>query len=213
MLAVFLALTVLLWRGFLRAGKASTRGVLGSAGVLSVASALVSLAAVMANIQGTVTPFASLFPMLTEDGGDPPFAAALTEARQQLADPAGPGARTSSAIDAMTDEFARYHVVMAVISGFLAVVAVGVAVLLWRRFAATASADRRADGAAGRPAGHPLRGERVRRRRPGTGTGPGSQRRPVTGWPRVSGQPVVVTSSRAGAGAGSPAASRPPRRR
>ncbi|MCL9793837.1 hypothetical protein [Frankia sp. AgKG'84/4] len=143
LLAVFVALTVRLWHGFLRAGQASVRAALASAGAATTAFALVPLAAVMANLQGAAAPFASLFPMLTEDGGDQPFAAALMQARRQLADPTGAGAGTSPAIDAMTDEFARYHVVMAVISSVLAVVAVGVAVLLWRRFAATASTDRR----------------------------------------------------------------------
>ncbi len=144
LLAVFLALTVRLWRGFPRAPGAPARAALALAGTVTTAFALVSLAAVMANLQGAAAPFASLFPMLTEDGGDQPFVAALTEARQRLADPTGSGAGTSSAMDAMTDEFARYHVVMAVISGVVAVVAVGVAVVLRRRFAATASADRRA---------------------------------------------------------------------
>src|SRR5204862_739586 len=66
LLIVLGALTVLLWRTFLRTdglGMAS-RAALISAGTAVPLLALLALAVVMANIQGAVAPFASLLPLL-----------------------------------------------------------------------------------------------------------------------------------------------------
>ncbi|WP_436531199.1 hypothetical protein [Actinoplanes sp. HUAS TT8] len=128
LLAVLIALGVLLWRAFLRSGGPA-RAV---AGVGTGLLGLVALAAVMANIQGAVAPFASLFPMLQGN--------ALDVVGPQLNADAHPPA----AVATMVDDFARYHVAMAVIATVLAVVFVGGSVLAGRRFVRTDPSDRRA---------------------------------------------------------------------
>ncbi|ONH33248.1 hypothetical protein BL253_02455 [Pseudofrankia asymbiotica] len=151
LLIVLVALTVLVWKMFLRAeGRGTAEGLgtvaraaLASAGTFATMLAMVALAAVMANIQGMKAPFASLLPMLTEGATDPELATALDQATQALADPARTGARTPPAIDVMSDDFARYHVALAVVAAIAATALLGTSVLLWRRFARAASADRR----------------------------------------------------------------------
>ncbi len=145
LLVVLVALTVLVWKAFLKAGGlgAVTRAALASAGVLAVMLVLLSLTAVMANIQGAKAPFSSLMPMLTEGATDQEFATTLDQARQQLADASRAGARTPPAIDVMIDDFSRYHAVMGVIATIAAASLLGTSVLLWKRFAGTASSDRR----------------------------------------------------------------------
>jgi hypothetical protein len=138
LLVVSVALGVLVWRAFVRAG-----GVLRAlSGVLVTALALVSLAAVMANVQGLVTPFGSLFPMLTDGAPDAELTAVLEQARQGLAGSAGAG--LPPALQVMIGEFSLYHVAMAVTAPIVAVLLLGASAALWRRFAAAGSADRRA---------------------------------------------------------------------
>ena len=87
LLIAFGALSVVLWRTFLRAeglGRGS-RAALVSAGTVVPMLALFALAVVMANIQGAVSPFASLLPILMDDISDPGLAGTLAGARQQLA--------------------------------------------------------------------------------------------------------------------------------
>ncbi|MCM3882756.1 hypothetical protein [Frankia sp. R82] len=139
LLAVLLMLTIALWKNFLTAGGAARRAGLASAGVFTPLLALLALAAVMANIQGAAAPLSSLLPMLSEGGTDPALADALGQATRQLADSPS-GAQTVPALHVMTADFARYHVVMAVIAAVLAVVLFTVSVLLWKRV----SVDRRA---------------------------------------------------------------------
>ncbi|WP_018504199.1 hypothetical protein [Parafrankia discariae] len=145
LLIVLVALTVLVWKAFLKAGGlgAVTRAALASAGALAAMLALLSLAAVMANIQGALAPFSSLTPMLTEGAADQEFATTLGQVRQRLADSSPSGARTPPAIDVMIADFSRYHAVMAVVAVIVAASLLGTSVLLWRRFARTASSDRR----------------------------------------------------------------------
>ncbi|GIE30978.1 hypothetical protein Ait01nite_040230 [Actinoplanes italicus] len=141
--ALLLVLTVLgvrLWRAFARAGRLGVprQAALASAGVLVTLLALFSLALVMANVQGMVTPFASLLPMLVDGSPGGPAAVTLEQVRQGLAGD-GPA---PAALTVLVDDFTRYHIAMAVIA---TVVAAGLAVagvLLWRRFAATPRPDR-----------------------------------------------------------------------
>jgi hypothetical protein len=142
LVVVLSVLTVRLWRAFTHGAALGPgrRAVLASAGVAVTALALFSLALVMANVQGSVTPFASLMPMLVDGPGSGAGAATLEQVRQQLA----AGGPPSPALQLMIDDFGRFHVAMAVIA---AVVAAGLAVLgalLCRRFAATARTRRRA---------------------------------------------------------------------
>ncbi|MFC9476731.1 hypothetical protein ACFTS5_31450 [Nocardia sp. NPDC056952] len=134
LLAVLVALAVLLWRAFLAAGAAGRgrRVTLAVSGGAAAVLALCSLVLVLANVQGAVTPFTSLLPLLT--GDDPTTVAA--QVGRRLAD----GTRTPP-LDVMIDEFARYHVAMAVLAAVTAVSLVGACAVLWR--AAVWSADRR----------------------------------------------------------------------
>lgn len=133
LLIVLVALGVLLWRAFLRAG--GRRGVLGAGGVLVTMCGLFSLVLVMANVQGAVAPFASLLPTLTGGAAEREIADTLDEIRQRLDESLSGGAQTTPALEVMIGDFARYHVAMAVIDGVSAVVFVGVSVVLWKRFA------------------------------------------------------------------------------
>ncbi len=127
LLVVLIALGTLITRAFLRSGGPG-RAVAGVAvGLLGV----VALAAVMANVQGAVAPFASLLPMLP--GNE------LAQVAPQLAE----GAHPPAAVTVMVDDFARYHVAMAVIAGVLTAVFVGATVLAVRRFKRTSPSDRR----------------------------------------------------------------------
>lgn len=142
LLSVLIALGVLLWKGFVRAGgSAAGKAAHASAGVAVTVLGLGSVAAVMANIQGAVAPFASLLPMLGPDGSS---AGTLDQVRQRLADVRSADDATPAALQVMINDFAEYHVAMVVIAGVLAVALIGICVLLWRRFAATVRSDRRA---------------------------------------------------------------------
>jgi hypothetical protein len=94
----------------------------------------------MANAQGAVAPFASLLPMLVDRPADGPLADTLGQVRQRL----GAGDRTAPAVDVMVRDFARYHEAMVVIAAVVAIALAAGGVLLWRRFSATAPAQRRA---------------------------------------------------------------------
>jgi hypothetical protein len=138
LLVVSVVLAILVWKAFVRVG-----GVLRAlSGVLVTALALVSLAAVMANVQGLVTPFGSLFPMLLEGAPARELTAVLEQARQGLAGSAGAG--VPPALPVMISEFSLYHVAMAVTAPIVAVLLLGTSAVLWRRFAAAAPSDRRA---------------------------------------------------------------------
>ncbi|GGM77504.1 hypothetical protein ACFFX1_52585 [Dactylosporangium sucinum] len=138
LLVVLAALAVRLGRSFLRTGGPGTgrRLALGGSGALVTLLGLFALVVVMANVQGAVAPFASLLPMLS--GGD------LAQAREQLAGSLTTGAAVSPALQAMVDDFGRYHAAMAVVAGLVTVAFVAVAVALWRRFARTPRDSRRA---------------------------------------------------------------------
>lgn len=138
--AVLAVLGVRLWTAFARGARLvpGRRAALASAGVVVTMLALFSLALVMANAQGAVTPFASLLPMLLDDPGGE-AAATLEQVRQQLAE----GGQASPALHVMIDDFARYHVAMAVIAAIVAAGLAALSVLLWNRFAGTAGTERR----------------------------------------------------------------------
>ncbi|MET8154392.1 hypothetical protein ACIBSW_35595 [Actinoplanes sp. NPDC049668] len=143
LLIVLVALGVLLWRAFLRGG----RGLfLAPAGVVVVALGLFATVALMANIQGAAAPFASALPMLVS-GGEP--AGALDQARQALAGVESGGKRIPPPLAGMISDFARFHLVLAVVAAVLAVALAGVSVASWRRFATTDRRARRVVGSFG----------------------------------------------------------------
>ena len=137
LLLVLCALTVLLWRTFLRADGLGTvgRAVLASAGGAVSMLALFALAVVVANVQGAMAPFASLLPLLMEDPTDAGLAGPLAEARQQLTDTHRSGGFTPPALDAMVSDFAWYHAALALQAAVVLVGLVGLSVMMWRRFA------------------------------------------------------------------------------
>ncbi len=139
LLGVLVALGVLLWKAFLRAGGVGVgrSAALASAGVLVTMLALFSLVIVMANIQGAVAPFSSLLPMLTSSAAEGELLVTLDQVRQRLADSLYAGGGTPLALEVMISDFSRYHVAMAVIAAIVAVVLIGLSVVLWKRFART----------------------------------------------------------------------------
>ncbi|MFC4149009.1 hypothetical protein ACFO0M_22365 [Micromonospora mangrovi] len=146
LLIVLVTLGVQLWTAFVRAGGAGAgrRVGLAAAGALVAMLAPVSLAMVMANIQGAAAPWASLLPMLADGATEGPTVAALTQARQRLADSQQRGGGTTPAVEAMINDFARYHAAMAVIAAVVAVALIILSGVLWRRAARTGTSDRRA---------------------------------------------------------------------
>lgn len=139
LLVVLVALGGLLWKAFLQAGEVPRRIGLAVAGSLASMLALVSLVAVIANVQGVLAPYASLMPLLVDGTpADAELASVLDQARQQLTS----GTRLSPALEVMVDENGWYHVVMAVLAPIVAVAFIGLSVLAWRRFARTRT-DRR----------------------------------------------------------------------
>ncbi|WP_086822597.1 hypothetical protein [Streptomyces sp. NRRL B-24572] len=145
-LIVLVVLGVLLWKAFLKADGpgAGRRLSLAAAGVLATLLALLSLAAVAANIQGATAPFASLLPMLPTGASDGEVADVLARIRRDLAVVPRAGDQEPPALDVMIGDFARYHVAMAVIAAIVAVGLVVLGVSAWRRFRRTEPADRRA---------------------------------------------------------------------
>lgn len=145
LLIVLVVLGVLIWKAFVRGGGLRTgKGAAqASSGVLVTILALVSSAALMANVQGAATPFASLFPMLTDGAPDAELAATLDQARQRLAESPGVGGRTPPALEVMISGFSWYHVAMVVIASIVAVVLIGTSVVLWTRFARMGTSDGR----------------------------------------------------------------------
>ncbi|QIQ06974.1 hypothetical protein HA039_17935 [Streptomyces liangshanensis] len=147
LLVVCAALGAALWKAFLRADGpgAWRRAALASAGGGVSLLALFSLAVVMANIQGAIAPFSSLLSLLPVGETHGELATTLDQVRAGLshgpgtATGTGAGSRTSPVLDLMISDFARYHAVMAVISGVVAAALVGFSTLLWRRFAGTPS--------------------------------------------------------------------------
>ncbi|GAA0966321.1 hypothetical protein [Actinocorallia libanotica] len=137
LLAVLVALGVVLWKAFLNAGGSGKgRKALVPAGLLVTALALVSLLAVMANLQGAAAPFSSLLPMLTDGEPGARLTGVLDQIRAQLAASPDANGDVRPALDAMIDDFARYHAVMAVSAAVVAAALIGLSAVLWRRFAA-----------------------------------------------------------------------------
>ncbi|MGX2997319.1 hypothetical protein JNUCC64_24160 [Streptomyces sp. JNUCC 64] len=146
LLVVFAALGALLWRTFLRAagpGKGG-RAALASSGGLVTALALLSLATLMANVQGATAPFASLLPTLASGRGSGESSEALDQARRALDESLSAGTAPPPALASMISDFARFHVAMAVMAAVVAVVLAVIGAVAWRRFAATAASERRA---------------------------------------------------------------------
>jgi hypothetical protein len=143
LLIVFATLGVLLWRALLRSGGlgVTRRIALTSSGALAMVLAVISLAIVVANIQGAAVPFSSLLSMIPINAPDAQLADTLDQVRQRLAD--DPSGQTSPVVAAMISDFSRYHAVIVVATAIVTVFLVGMCVAAWRWCAATDSSDRR----------------------------------------------------------------------
>jgi heme/copper-type cytochrome/quinol oxidase subunit 2 len=144
LLIALVALGVVLWRARLRSDGLGTgsRAALVAAGTAVPLLALFALAVVVANVQGAMAPFASLFPMLMDGTPDAGVAGLLAQGRRQLAGSHRTGGYTPPALDAMVSEFAWYHLAVAVIALVVLVALLGLSVVFWRGFARTRTADR-----------------------------------------------------------------------
>ncbi|MFE3189716.1 hypothetical protein ACFXHA_11955 [Nocardia sp. NPDC059240] len=141
-LIVLAALATLLWKSFLNSAslEAGRRIAGATAAVFVTACTLASMLLVLANIQGALAPFSSLLPMLMDDESNPDLATAIDQARTQA--DAYPSTRTQPATQVMIDDFAWYHLIMAVLTGLVAVAALAAIMLSWRRFRRTDPTDR-----------------------------------------------------------------------
>jgi hypothetical protein len=93
-------------------------------GALALAAAVL----LIANVQGAVSPFGTLLPMLASSPADAELAGVLAQVRDQLEN--GP---VSPAQEVMLDEYVRWHAAKAVLVGLLAAVLIGLSVVAWRR--------------------------------------------------------------------------------
>ncbi|WP_157018151.1 tat (twin-arginine translocation) pathway signal sequence [Cryptosporangium arvum] len=109
-------LAALLLAVLIALGRRVTRWAL----VPVVALGAVALAAVMANVQGAVAPFASLFPLLSADDRRAPAAALRAGIR-------------SPALERMIDGYTAYHAAMVGAAGTVAAVFLVATVVLVRR--------------------------------------------------------------------------------
>jgi len=149
LLIVFVALGVLLWRAFLKSGGPGAGGrrvALASAAICVSVLALVSVAAVMANVQGAMDPFSSVVSMLPLGAPDGQLTGAVDQIRQGLAHYPDTSGQNAAALQAMVDDFGRYHAVLAVMASIVAVVLIGLSVTSWRGFAATGASSSSASG-------------------------------------------------------------------
>ncbi|MBF6231741.1 hypothetical protein IU436_17050 [Nocardia farcinica] len=129
-LIAFAAMAVLVWQALARTGR--HRAALRTAGVLATALAAVAAVLTLANVQGALAPLASLLPMLVDEPADQALAGTLAQVRSALAD----AATAPPALAVMVEDFARYHRVLAVLAGGVAVALIGASIESGRRFAA-----------------------------------------------------------------------------
>lgn len=93
-------------------------------GALALAAAVL----LIANVQGFVSPFGTLLPVLVPGTGEPGLATVLTQVRDQVTN--GP---PSPALTVMLDEYVRWHVFKGALAGLLAAVLIGLSAVAWRR--------------------------------------------------------------------------------
>ncbi|MFJ5229153.1 hypothetical protein ACIQBJ_04545 [Kitasatospora sp. NPDC088391] len=118
------ALTVLAARlrtAYLASGRRRT----AAAGLLAAAPALGALAALLANVQGAIAPLSSLLSALPADRSGE-LATAVGQLEQELADGRGPAA------GALTADFARYHLVIALAAALLTLLLLLAGARTWR---------------------------------------------------------------------------------
>jgi len=108
------------------------RGLAGVVGLGLVGPATLGATVVlMANIQGAVVPFASLLSMLPVGQHSGPMATALGQLRRQVA--VLPTGRVDPVTALIVEDFARYHLVLAVVAMIIVAVCSWLSVVCWRR--------------------------------------------------------------------------------
>jgi uncharacterized Tic20 family protein len=145
-LAILLGrLALVVWRAVLRAGRLRPATTATAAVSASTATALAfaTVLAMLINVRGLLAPFGSVVGMLPIGHGD----AALTTAATQISHDLATSATRRHApptLDAILDNYVRFHVVAVVLSAGLTVVLLALAVLTWRRCPTDGPAARRA---------------------------------------------------------------------
>ncbi|MBT0566251.1 hypothetical protein [Williamsia sp. CHRR-6] len=115
-------IVVMLWRAR-RAGDAtrtSGAGLIAAAVFAAVATVLL-----MANVQGALAPLASLLSMLPMS--DPTVTGTVVRLRAELT-----GATPSAPLSVLIDDFARYHLVLAIAAAVVALALGVIALRVWR---------------------------------------------------------------------------------
>lgn len=128
LLVVLCILLARVWRASTEVVGRGRRWSLALLGLGAGGLAVVSLLAVVANLQGAVAPLSSVLGVLSFADPNGPLVPAVEQARQVV----GSGASTAAA-EVLRGDFVRYHAVMAVLGAAVTVGLVAAAVVLWRR--------------------------------------------------------------------------------
>lgn len=141
LLVVLVVLANRLGKAYARTDPRDAAWPAATGGVVVTVLSVCAFAPALANVQGTLAPFSSLMSMLPINSAHGELETVVGEVKHELAHyPSG----SSGALQRMVSDLARYHVVVAVISKFTAVVLVAFTVRSWRTRARTARTDRRA---------------------------------------------------------------------
>ncbi|GAC70504.1 hypothetical protein [Gordonia soli] len=135
LLACLVILSRMIWRAYVTAGP-QRQVALATSGVIATTGAVGALGLLMANIQATLAPLSALLPLLPARPGPGSYAVVVGEIRSGLS---ANGAGGQPFLGALVDDYARYHLIMAVIAAVLVVVATVWCVASWRH-------ARRSDG-------------------------------------------------------------------
>lgn len=144
LLIVAVALSLLLWKAFLRdsAPRKARSIALASTGALAVGLALFAVVTVTLSIQRAAAPLGALLPLLDVGTARGELADTINQVRQQLANSTGEHAQP--ALEVMISDYVRYHVVRAIAVVPLTLVGLGASAVLWRKRPRKGSVDRRA---------------------------------------------------------------------
>ncbi len=138
---LLLVLGVVLARVLRQSADAATRGRrrgLALAGAVLAPLTVLALLLLVANLQGAVAPLSSVLGLLPLAAPQGPLAAAVRQARQDIAS----GARTPAEAVLLHD-FAVYHAAMSVLGAIVTAGLFTAAVVLWRRRTRVVRRDRR----------------------------------------------------------------------
>jgi len=127
-----------IWTAYSHAVRLGRRLVLGVAGVVHAAVMVLALLVLVANIQGAVAPLSSALGLMPLSNPDPALAGTLVQVRDALAT-----GEHSVALDALVQDYARYHLTLAVVATGVTLTLLAVAVRLWRQRARLAPSERR----------------------------------------------------------------------